>query len=42
MARLCMQYDVRVCVDSDAHFCANVGRCPRRWRCWIRSTSRRS
>ena len=29
IARLCMQYDVRVCVDSDAHFCANVGEVPK-------------
>ena len=24
-----MQYDARVCVDSDAHFCANVGEVPK-------------
>ena len=29
IAQLCMQYDVRVCVDSDAHFCANVGEVPK-------------
>lgn len=29
IAALCMRYDVRVCVDSDAHFCANVGAVPR-------------
>ena len=29
IARLCMRYDVRVCVNSDAHFCANIGVVPR-------------
>lgn len=24
-----MRYDVRVCVDSDAHYAANIGRVPR-------------
>lgn len=29
IAKLCMKYDVRVCVDSDAHFSANIGEVPR-------------
>lgn len=29
IAQLCMRYDVRVCVDSDAHFSANIGEVPR-------------
>lgn len=28
IARLCKKHDVRVCVNSDAHFCANIGVVP--------------
>lgn len=29
IAKLCMRYDVRVCVSSDAHFCTNIGQVPK-------------
>lgn len=29
IAELCIKYDVRVCVDSDAHFSGNVGHVPK-------------
>ena len=29
IAQLCMRHDVRVCVDSDAHFAGNIGKVPK-------------